>query len=296
MDIEALNRELTELISRHAPRNGERATAISSLHLSRVTSTGKPLQTSLRPCFALVMQGAKSLSIGSENYEYGAGDFLIASIETPVVSRVVEASVSRPHLGLGLIIEPERIANMFVRLDLKRLDSRAIDGVGVAVNRVDILLLDAVVRLVRLLDRATDIPALAPLYKEEILYRLLMGPCRSQLLRIARADSPAKSIASATRWLSEHFAEPFSMTQLARSVGMSVSSLHHHFKAVTRVSPLQFQKQLRLNEGRRLMHVEHLDVATTSFRVGYQSVPQFTREYRRMFGLPPRRDMLKAGG
>ena len=180
---------------------------------------------------------------------------------------------------------------MFVRLDLKRLDARAIDGTSVAVNKVDVLLLDAVVRLVRLLDRATDIPALAPLYKEEILYRLLMGPCRSQLLQIARADSPAKSIANATRWLSEHFAEPFSITQLARSVGMSVSSLHHHFKAVTAMTPMQYQKQLRLHEARRLMLTERLDVGSAGYSVGYQSPSQFSREYSRLYGRPPLRDV-----
>jgi AraC-like DNA-binding protein len=162
---------------------------------------------------------------------------------------------------------------------------------GVAVNRASPLLVDAVARMLRLLDHQEDIAAMAPLYEEEILYRLLTGPCASRLLHIARADVPTKCVAKATRWLAAHFSKPLRIEGLAQHVGMSPSSFHHHFKAVTAMSPLQYQKQLRLNEARRLIVVDRLDVASASLRVGYQSPSQFTREYSRLFGCPPRRDV-----
>ncbi|AKU97854.1 Transcriptional regulator, AraC family [Labilithrix luteola] len=285
-------RELVEIITRHTSSDGEFKTAIPTLHLSRRSSPSQPLHTALRPCFALVVQGAKSLTIGNETLEYGVGNFLVASLDLPIVSRVTAASATKPNLGIGLAIDSDRLAGMFARLDVTKLTSTAgVTTRGVGVNRVSPPLLDAVVRLLRLLDRQEDIPALAPLYEQEILYRLLTGPCASRLLHIAKADTPTKGVAKATSWLADHFAEPLRIEELARRVGMSVSSLHHHFKAITAMSPLQYQKQLRLGEARRLILVEHLEVAHASFRVGYQSPSQFSREYARMFGKPPRRDL-----
>ena len=283
--------EMVAIITRHAGSDGEFTSAIPTLHLSRRSSPSQPLHTALRPCFALVVQGAKALTVGSDSLEYRVGEFLVASLDLPVISRVTAASAGKPNLGIGLAIDSERLSSVVARLDVSAL---RVDGAarGVAVNRASPLLLDAVVRLLRLLDREQDIRALAPLYEQEILYRLLTGPCASRLLHIARADTPTKCVAKAASWLGGHFAEPLRVEELARRVGMSVSSLHHHFKAVTAMSPLQYQKQLRLNEARRLMLVEHLDVATSSFRVGYQSPSQFTREYARMFGQPPRRDLV----
>jgi AraC-like DNA-binding protein len=283
--------DLVAIITRHALSDGEFTTAVPRLHLSRRSSPSQPLHTSLRPCFALVAQGAKALTVGSEGLVYRVGEFLVASLDLPVVSRVISASTTKPNLGIGLAIDPERLASVVARLDVPSLASK-VDGSarGVAVNRASPLLLDAVVRLLRLLDRPEDIPALAPLYEQEILYRLLTGPCASRLLHIARSDTPTKSVAKAATWLGEHFAEALRVEDLARRVGMSVSSLHHHFKLVTSMSPLQYQKQLRLSEARRLLLVEHADIASASFRVGYRSPSQFTREYARTFGRPPARD------
>ena len=285
-------RELIAIIRRHARSEGDFKTAIPTLLLSRRSSPSEPVHTGLRPCFALVVQGAKSLTVGSHSVEYGVGSFLVATLDLPVVSRVTVASATKPNLVLGLTIDHERLSQVFARLDVTSLASPPSNAArGVAVNRASPPLLDAVVRLLRLLDRQEDIAALAPLYEQEILYRLLTGPCASRLLHIARADVPTRSVFKATRWLGAHFTAPLRIEELARHVGMSASSLHHHFKAVTAMSPLQYQKQLRLNEGRRLILIEHLDVGSASLRVGYQSPSQFTREYARQFGRPPRADV-----
>jgi AraC-like DNA-binding protein len=284
-------RELVGIITKHAPSEGEVATAIPRLLLSRRSSPTQSVHTALRPCFAFVVQGAKSLSVGCDSLNYGVGDFLVATLDLPVISRVTIASAAKPSLIIGITIDSERLANLFARLDVTTLALPSSDGArGFAVNRASPLLLDAVVRMLRLLERQEDIAAMAPLYEQEILYRLVTGPCASRLLHIARADVPTRNVSKATSWLGTHFAEPLRIVDLAQHVGMSASSLHHHFKAVTAMSPLQYQKQLRLNEARRLILVDHLDVAAASFRVGYQSPSQFTREYGRMFGRPPRHD------
>lgn len=284
-------REMAALIARHAPFDGEFSTAIGDLHLSRKSAPSQPMYTAQWPCFALVAQGAKSLTLATDRFEYGVGDFLVVSLDLPVVSRVTKASPGEPNLGLGMAIDPERLAGVLARVEVARHTPPAEEALGVAVNRASPLLLDATLRLLRLLDRPEDIPAMAPLVEEEILYRLLAGPCGPRLLHIARADTPSSNVKKATIWLREHFAEPLRIETLAGRVGMSVSSLHHHFKAVTALSPLQYQKQLRLNEARRLMLVERLDVGTASYRVGYQSPSQFSREYARMYGQSPRRDV-----
>jgi len=282
---------MAALIARHAPVDGDFSTAIGSLHLSHKSSPSQPLYTAQWPCFALVAQGSKNLTVGSDLFEYGVGDFLVVSLDLPVVSRVTKANREKPNLGIGMAIDPERLASVLARMNVAGHPLPEGEALGVSVNRASPLLLDATLRLLRLLDRPTDIPAMAPLVEEEILYRLLTGPCGPRLLHTARSDTPSNNVVRATGWLRKHFAEPLRIETLAGRVGMSVSSLHHHFKAVTAMSPLQYQKQLRLNEARRLMLIERLDVGTASFRVGYQSPSQFSREYARMYGRSPQRDL-----
>ena len=287
-------RELVAIVAAHARSDGEFALPIPNVIFGRRSAPSQPVHTGVRPCFALVVQGAKSLTVGSERFDYGVGDFLVATMDLPVITRVTVASAAKPSLAIGLAIDSARLASLFARMDVTKLASRSDNAArGVAVNRASPLLVDAVLRMLRLLDRQEDIAAMAPLYEEEILYRLLTGPCASRLLHIARADVPTTNVAKATRWLGAHFAETLRIEDLAQHVGMSSSSLHHHFKAVTAMSPLQYQKQLRLNEGRRLILVDRCDVASASLRVGYQSPSQFTREYARMFGCPPRRDVIE---
>jgi len=285
-------RELAAILRRHALVDGEFPTAIPGLVVSRRSRPTEPVHTAVKPCLALVVQGSKSLAIGSETLRYAVGDFLIVSLDLPIVSRVTMATAKEPHLGVGLALDIERLASLLARVDVAEVARRGDepDARGASVNAASPLLLDGVVRLVRLLDTPGDITALAPLFTEEILYRLLTGPCALRLLSLSRADTPARSVLLATRWLRDNFAEPFRVEDLARRVGMSASSLHHHFKAQTTLSPLQYQKQIRLNEARRLIVVDKLDVGGASQTVGYQSASQFTRDYGRMFGQPPSRD------
>jgi AraC-like DNA-binding protein len=294
----AVYQELRDLLARFATRDAEYRTAIGSLFFARRSSPTQPLHTAQWPCFALVVQGAKSLTLGSDVYRYGVGDYLVVSLDLPVVSRVVEASPESPHLGIGLRIDPERLAEVLARIDLPRpalLPDAMRGGMrGVGVHRAPTELLDAALRLVRLLEHPGDIAALAPLVEQEIVYRLLTGPFGPRLLQIATMETPGNRVAQAIAWLRREFMQPLRIDELAARVGMSMSSLHHHFKAVTAMTPMQYQKQLRLHEARRLMLVERLDVGTAGYRVGYQSPSQFSREYSRHYGLSPTRDVKGA--
>ncbi|APR80910.1 Transcriptional regulator, AraC family protein [Minicystis rosea] len=284
-------RELTELVDKHARSDGENTTAIDDLFLSRTSSPTQPIHVVQWPCFALVAQGAKSVAVGAEVVEYGVGDFLVVALDLPVVSRVVQATPARPNLGIGLAIDRDRLANVLRRVEPGNLPPAPGTSLCVEVSRASSDLLDATLRLLRLLDRPRDIAVLAPLVEEEILYRLLVGPAGAALLNVACAGSSRDHVVSAARWIREHLATDLSIPALAASVGMSVSSLHHHFKTATGLSPLQYQKQLRLNEARRLLLTERLDVASAGHRVGYRSAAQFSREYARMYGISPRRDV-----
>ncbi|MDP9123432.1 MAG: AraC family transcriptional regulator [Pseudomonadota bacterium] len=288
-ETSAVYREMSGLIARYATDVGEVATAIDSLFLSKRTEPSQPLYTAQWPCFALVAQGAKSLTLGQEVYDYGVGDYLVVALDLPVTSRTTVASPEAPLFGLGMAIRPERLKDLFQRVP--PVPTSATDRArGVAVNQADEGLLNAVMRLLRLLEAPQDIRALAPLIEQEILYRLLTGPCGAALTRIAQTDSPGNRVAKAVSWLRENYTEQLRIEELAGHVGMSTSSLHHHFSAVTAMTPLEYQKRLRLQEARRLMWVDRLDVGSAGYRVGYQSPSQFSREYSRMFGVAPSRD------
>jgi AraC-like DNA-binding protein len=283
--------ELAEIVARYAMKDGEAPTAAQGLFLTRRTSPTQPLYVAQWPCFALVIQGRKSITLGDEVLHYGVGDCLLVALDLPVTSRVTMASQDEPHLCIGMAINPARLAELIGRVPPPP-SATAPDGLrGVSVNAASPELLDAVLRLLRLLDRPDDLPAMAPLIEQEILWRLLTGPDGPRLLRIATAEGHGSKITRATAWLREHYVQPLRIEVLAEQVGMSESSLHHHFKAVTNMTPMQYQKQLRLHEARRLMLVEGLDVGAAGYTVGYQSPSQFSREYRRLYGLPPARDV-----
>ncbi len=283
--------EIASIAERFASGDGEFATAVDNLFVSRRSRPTEPLHTAYRPCFALVLQGAKSLRLGTETLSYGTGDYLLTSLDLPVASRVTEASEQLPHLCLALAIDAEKLSALLRRVEVPRQATDKTGLRGMAVNTAPPELLDAAVRLLRLLDRPDDIAAMAPLIEEEILYRILTGPDGPRLLNIAMAESQGNKIARAVGWLRENFSRPLRIEELAERVNMSVSSFHHHFKSVTAMTPVQYQKQLRLHEARRLMLVERLDVGTAGFRVGYQSPSQFSREYGRLYGLSPLRDL-----
>ena len=285
-------REMASIIARFTACDGEFPTAIASLFLSRRSAPTDPIRTAQWPCFALVVQGEKSLGLGVERYCYGVGDYLVVSVDLPVVSRVTQADIATPHLGLGLAIEPDQLHKVLGRFNTARVSAApARVGRGVSVNTAPDDLVDASLRLLKLLDRPDDIAVMAPLIEQEILYRLLTGPFGPHLLQMAMAESPSNRIARAITWLRENFTRPLRIETLAEHAGMSVSSLHHHFKAVAAMTPMQYQKHLRLQEARRLMLIEKMDVGSAGYSVGYQSPSQFSREYGRLYGRPPLRDV-----
>ena len=284
-------REMNAIIVRFASSDGEFHTPVNNLFFNRRTSPSQPLHTAQWPCFALVTQGSKSLTLGSEVFYYGVGDYLVVSLDLPVISRVTQATPEIPHVGLGMAIDSAKLREVLERVRVPVEAANHGESRGVVVHRAPEELLDATLRLLRLLDRPQDIAALAPLIEQEILYRLLVGPHGSTLLRIAALDSPSNRVAKAIAWLRQNYMRPLRIEGLASHVGMSVSSLHHHFSAITAMTPLQYQKRLRLHEARRLMVVERLDVGSAGYRVGYQSPSQFSREYSRLYGLSPLRDL-----
>ncbi len=289
-------RELATLIARFATADGDLMTPIDGLFIGRRSSPSEPIHKGQHACFALVVQGAKSVTVGADTHHYGVGTCMVVTLDLPVVSRVTEATPEVPQLGVGMLINAERLREVIARLPVSQSGAphpalTPAPPRGISVNQAAPELLDAMIRLLRLLDTPSDIPAMAPLVEQEILYRLLTGPDGPRLLAIARADTPGNRIARAVNWLREHYARPLRVEDLASETGMSVSSLHHHFKAVTALTPLQYQKQLRLHEARRLMLLESCDAGTAGHRVGYLSPSQFSREYSRLYGRPPARDM-----
>ncbi|MGX5727923.1 AraC family transcriptional regulator N-terminal domain-containing protein [Metapseudomonas otitidis] len=279
------------LIERFAREEGGSATAIPGLWLFRASTPSEPLHCLYEPALGVVVQGSKQAQLNGECYRYGPSQYLIVSLDLPVIGQVLEATPEVPYLSMRLDLEPAAISEML--LQIAEPPPLSASARGISVCSLDGGLQDALIRLVGLLDTPADIPVLAPLIKREILYRLLMGERSAQLRQIACAGSQAQRIARAVAWLKTHYHRPLSIEALASEVNMSSSALHHHFKAVTALSPLQFQKQLRLQEARRLMLSEALDAATAGGRVGYESPSQFSREYSRLFGAPPQRDIAR---
>ena len=242
------------------------------------------------PSVALIVQGSKRVLLGEDTYVYDACRFLVTSLDLPAVGEVTEASAEKPFLALVMKLDQRVLTELMVAGGL-RPPRPGPAGPGMAVGQASLSLLQAFQRLVDLLDEPDDIPVVAPLIKREILYRLLISDQGARLWQIASVGSQSHKIARAIDWLKAHASEPLRIEELAASVQMSTSTFHHHFRLLTAMSPLQFQKWLRLNEARRLMLTEHLDASTAAFRVGYESPSQFGREYHRLFGAPPLKDV-----
>ncbi|MCA1859403.1 AraC family transcriptional regulator [Janthinobacterium sp. HSC-3S05] len=286
--------EIAALISRHAPRTGDYATAIGNLSFHRQSSVTESLFHAARPSVAIIAQGAKDVTLGSETFHYSRMQYLLTSVDLPVQVRVVEASEDKPHLCVVLGID---IADVAALLDSESSsDSAAQQKIlpatrGISVSDVSAELLDAMLRLVRLLDKPEEIATLAPLIRRELTYRLLNGPVGARLRHMALASSQSHQVGQAIDWIKHNYCEPLRIEHLAGMANMSMSSLHHHFKAITAMTPMQYQKLLRLQEARRLMLVEQIDAGTAGYRVGYASESQFSREYSRQFGRAPMRDV-----
>ena len=285
--------ELAALIDRFTGSDGGHDTAIPRLALARVSQSSHPVHVVCEPAFCVLAQGSKRVLLGDEVYIYDSRHYLVVAQNLPVASQVVNASPEAPYLGLRLNFDAREIAALAMELRLGEAQAGRTAQRGMFTGEINTGLLDPLLRLVRLLDTPEDIAALAPLFTREILYRLLKSPDGGRLVQMAMVDSHSQRIAQATGLLAQRFKEPLSIEALADEVHMSVSSLHHHFKAVTAMTPLQYQKQLRLQESRRIMICEHVDAATAGHRVGYESQSQFNREYSRFFGSPPARDIKR---
>ncbi|MEU1246363.1 AraC family transcriptional regulator [Micromonospora arida] len=287
--------ELRALLARHA--RPDMSTAIDGVLISKVDEQTAPTTSMSGTVLALIAQGAKRMALGDRVYEYRAGQYLVASVDLPVTGRFTQASADTPALGFGLVLHPATVAELLLQAapgDLPPLPGGAPSGM--VVSDAPDELGDAVVRLLRLLDRPRDVTVLAPLIKREILWLLLSGEQGAAVRQLGLADSSLSHIARAVRWIRDHYAEAFRVEDLARLSGMSVSAFYRNFQAVTAMSPIQFQKQIRLQEARLLLATHPNDVTGVGSRVGYESPSQFSREYRRQFGAPPSQDASRLRG
>jgi AraC-like DNA-binding protein len=288
--LEVAIEALGTCIARLTEQGELHTSAIPGLSLFRREEPTEPIAGIYEPSICMVAQGAKRVMLADDTYVYDPHHYLITSVHLPTVVQIIEASPSKPYLGLRLMLDQREISQLMVDSNLPPPRVQQ-SGRGMATGEVTLPLLTAIQRLIDLLAEKQDIPILAPIIQREIIYRLLVGDQGERLRQIASAGSQSHQIARAIDWLKDNFSQPLSIDDLAAQVRMSSSTFHHHFRLMTALSPLQFQKQLRLQEARRLMLAERMDAATAGFQVGYESPSQFSREYNRLFGAPPLRDV-----
>jgi AraC-like DNA-binding protein len=285
--------EICSLIARHAGP-GEIAsvqTGIPDLQVTAARVTTEPISQVYEPAFRLVAQGAKSVVLGDKVFDYGAGQYLVVSVDLPITSHMNVASEREPYLSMGLILRPATVAALLLETAARDQSTAVASGMGV--SKAPAELLDAVLRLLRLLDHPRDVPVIAPLIEREILWRLLCGEQGAMLWQIGLADSRLSQISHAIKWIRANYAQILRIEDLAQMAAMSLSSFHRHFRAVTSMSPIQYQKQIRLQEARARLLAQSADVAAVGFAVGYDSPSQFSREYGRVYGAPPGRDAAR---
>jgi AraC-like DNA-binding protein len=291
LPVETIREAIANTIGRSTSGSEDRATAIPDLTFFRRESPTPPGLCQVEPSVLIVVQGAKRMLVGDDAFSYNSDRFLIASLDIPASSEVVEASPERPCLGLLLKLDLRVMAELVAQSRMSAPKDRSI-AKGMALGAVTPTLLESFKRLTDLLDEPQAIEVLSPLVKREIHYRLLTSDQAGRLRQLASVGSQSHLVGRAIEWLKANYASPLRIEQLADSVHMSASSLHHHFRQLTAMSPLQYQKWLRLNEARRLMLNEGFDAANAAFQVGYESPSQFSREYTRLFGAPPKRDVV----
>jgi AraC-like DNA-binding protein len=287
--VTANREELTERINRTVSEDGAKE-VLPGFFLARSSRPSQSLNTVYQPAFCFIAQGRKRALLGEEVFRYDPGHYLLFTVDLPLIFHIEKATPDEPYLGLRLDLDPSLVASVLVEADIKikkgDASTKAMD-----VHSIDENLLDAVVRLVRLADEPESSTVLAPLIVKEIIYRLLAGGQGARLGHLLQSGDTQR-ISRAIGHLREHFDEPLKIDDFARQLGMSVSGFHHHFKSVTAMSPLQFQKQIRLQEARRLMLGEDVDAASAGFRVGYDDPSYFSRDYKKLFGSPPQRDIV----
>ncbi|GFP75222.1 AraC family transcriptional regulator [Clostridium fungisolvens] len=285
-------KQLANLIERFTDKEGLQSSSIPSLDFIRSTEKSELLHSIYTPSLCVIVQGAKMVILGSEGYRYDKNSYLVASVHLPITGQIIEASSDAPYLSLRLGFSSDQILDI-IKETKQATMTKQNPPRGLIVNKTSLSLLDALLRLVSLLETPADIPVLAPLFIREILYRILQDDQGDVVKQFAMIGSHAQAISSAINLINKDFSKSLSIEELAKTINMSPSSLHHHFKKVTAMSPLQYQKQVRLQEARRLLLSETLEAADAAFQVGYESPSQFSREYSRMFGLPPISDIKR---
>jgi AraC-like DNA-binding protein len=290
--MEVTRETLRESIARWTNTGNQFPSAIPALSLFREDEPTEPMSAVYEPSICMVVQGAKRVLLGNEHYEYNDHQYLITSVDLPTFFQVIEASKERPLLGLKLSFDIQEVSQLLVDSNFPHHRAQQ-SGHGMATSEITLPLLTAFQRLIDLLDDEHDIPVLAPIIQKEIIYLLLVGEQGARLRQIASTGSQSHQIAGAIEWLKNNFTQQLRIDDLASKASMSTSSFHNHFRSLTALSPLQYQKHLRLHEARRLMLAESMDAANAAFLVGYESPSQFSREYNRQFGAPPLRDIIK---
>jgi AraC-like DNA-binding protein len=284
--IARINRLLKEKLLRRLPEPGRYPTAIEGFMIARRHDARELENCVYRPLVAVVLQGSKRSVIGSEEYRYGENHCLVIGVDVPSANHVLVASPEKPFLAVTLDLDRYLITQLGAEIP-PRLGNGSTKGMAVA--EVDPDILDAFLRLTELLEKPEQIPVLAPMIIREIHYRLLIGPQGERLRMINTLGTQSNQVAKSITWLRDNYKEPLQVDELAKKVNMATSTFHRHFRDVTTLSPLQFQKRLRLFEAQRLMLVENEDAALAAIAVGYESPTQFNREYKRLFGEPPHR-------
>lgn len=282
--------KLCSLIEEFSDKDGVHPTSVPGLHVIKLSGVNMRLPTVYNPSLCVIVQGGKQVLLEDEVYRYAPSQYLVVSVDLPVIGQVTKASEKEPYLCLQIDIDQRQIGELIVEAEQVVL-AKTETGRGLFVGNVDESLSDCVLRLMSLLQKPRDIPLLAPMIKREIYYRLLNGEHGPKIAQISIAGSNMQRINTALKKIKNDYNQSLRVEDMAELAGMSVSSFHFHFKEVTAMSPLQYQKRLRLMEARRMMLTEDLDAASAAYKVGYESPSQFSREYSRMFGLPPGRDM-----
>lgn len=284
--------KLAALVTRHTEgkENGVYPTAISQLEFMRQSDTSIAMQGVCEPILGIVVQGKKEVFLGKETYRYGIAQYLVVSVDLPICGFAVEATPDQPYLGFKLNLDSVQLCDIIAQTN-PDMSKRENSVRGLFISDADATLIDCATRLTQLLDSPQDIPFLAPMIIREIYYRLLIGEQGEAVRQIATSGSNMQRIAEVIKRIKADFIKPLRVEELAEQANMSASSFHRHFKAVTSMSPLQYQKQLRLLRARQLMLAENADATHTAYQVGYESPSQFSREYSRMFGAPPIKDI-----
>ncbi|MBE0656897.1 MAG: AraC family transcriptional regulator [Bryobacteraceae bacterium] len=287
--LQELKEELARRIAACVGPEQKRITEVPGLTVHRRTAPTPPCSMTYEPSLVWTAQGSKRVELGGQTFCHGSSHYLLASVALPVVARVVEASEQTPCLAMSMKLQMPVVRELLSREEIP-ISPQVVKGPAIAIGVMTVELLDAFCRLMRLLDRPQDIAFLHGLIEREIIYRILEGPEGSRLRAIATSGDQCQRTARAIAWIKDNYAKPLRVEELAEIAGMGVSTLHHHFRALTAMSPLQYQKQLRLQEARVRMSIHGLDVGSAALEVGYESASQFAREYKRLFGLTPMRD------